>query len=119
MLDDILTILICVFFPLILVIASAFIGDRFRKKLAHRIMVAVKEGRFKEFSVQQGARKLRILLLLAFISTIGIFTTIIFLWFQIWSNDMQWIIALFVFFSLSDIITGAFLFKHILDRLEG
>ena len=116
MLETALTILFFGIF-LTLTIVAAFIGDRIRKNMVNRMMVGVKEGRFKEFSTEPGARKIRVLALFAFVSIMGILTTIFLLMSQIFSYDMKWIILLLLL-SFVTIICGLLLIKQFLDKLR-
>jgi hypothetical protein len=116
--NQILTILVCGILPLILVAISAILGSLYRGKLANRIMVGMREGRFKDLSSQHGARKLRGFSLLALISITGILTIIFLVWTEILPYNSKWTIVLLIFFLFISIISGMLLFKQVLDRLK-
>jgi hypothetical protein len=118
MLNQILTLITCGLPLLLLVIVSAFIGDSYRRKLATRIMAGAREGRFRDFSSQQEARKIRGLLLIALFSNTGILITLYLAWADILPYGSNWIIFLFVLLLLTGIIAGGLLYRQVLNRLK-
>ena len=118
MLNQIFTLVVCGLLPLILTIGLAILGSLYRRRLAKRIMGGMKEGRFDDFSTPRGARKLRVLSLLALVSMMGIFVTLVLVWANILSYDSAWTLILYVLFLLVGTVAGAHLFKQVLDRLK-
>jgi len=118
MLDQILTLIMCVGVPFLLIITAAIIGTYRRLKMANKIIVGIHEGRFKDFSTSRGATKIRWFSIFALVSSTGIFLIPVLVIAKIWTGNSVVIIALFLFFISASIFWGTLLYREVTNRLK-
>ena len=119
MIDQVLTLIVCVIPFILLTALAAILGSQYRARLANKIIVGMREGRFKDFSNPKTAIKLRLFLLLALFSIIGLIFILILITRGMIISSSKLTIGFYIFFILTGAISGIRLFMEVVDRLKG
>lgn len=118
MVDQVLPLVICGLPIFIITVGAAIIGITYRRKLATRINVGIREGRFKDFSGSKMAKKIRLFSLLSLFSILGVILIFSITLIGISPVNSKLSIALYILFILICSISGTFLLREVVNRLK-
>ena len=115
MMDQILTFTVCLGAPLILITIIAILGTKSRLKMAEHILQGIEEGRFRDLSTPQNAKRIRRIT----IAQLAILGAILICMILFLSNYLSTFSAVVIYIILLvvGIIVSRAMFREILSRL--